>query len=88
MSGAFHRVCGSSVASLGKLVETRFQTIHGRCTKHTAICSPASVAKENTSHPRCLASPEKNWNSTISYLSPVDCVTLRSSDHHAGRTIW
>lgn len=56
MFGTIHRVKWVSVTGLGKLAKFLLQINHRMCMKHTAVCSPAFVAKGCTENQGCLAS--------------------------------
>lgn len=53
VAGTLHRVDCSLVINLVEMAKPWSRTSHGRCTQHTAVWSPASVAKGCAGHLGC-----------------------------------
>lgn len=71
-----HRVDCSLIITLGELAKSWFQINCGRRTKHTAVCSTASLGERCTGHPGCLTPFESFMNWIASHRSSVGYVTL------------
>lgn len=75
MPGTPYRIDWPFVIILEKIGKLRFRSNHKCRANYTAVCSPASAAKECTGNPECLAASEERVNRAISHRSSVGYVT-------------